>query len=111
MVFQDPRYGLSPIARSNVHLHNNFTQIAAERGLPALAAWLTFIAWAFVSLLRMLKNRASRRSPFPLAAAASIVALITAGFFEYNFGDSEVVILFLFMVTLPFTLSRTGDVE
>ena len=32
IVFQDPKYGLSELARRNVHLHSNLFQIAAERG-------------------------------------------------------------------------------
>jgi O-antigen ligase len=37
-----------PWATRRPHLHNNVVQIAAERGLPALAAWLWLIvaiAW------------------------------------------------------------------
>ena len=39
-----------------------------------------------------------------LAAAglAAVVAMLTAGLFEYNFGDSEFLMLFLILVTLPF---------
>jgi hypothetical protein len=32
---------------------------------------------------------------------ATVMALVTAGLFEYNFGDSEVLMLFLIIVTLP----------
>ena len=39
----------------------------------------------------------------PAAALAAIVAMLTAGLFEYNFGDSEFLMLFLIIVTLPFT--------
>jgi len=39
-------------------------------------------------------------------AMATIVALLTAGLFEYNFGDSEVLMLFLTIVTLPAAASR-----
>jgi putative inorganic carbon (HCO3(-)) transporter len=40
---------------TNPHLHNVPIQIAAERGLPALAAWLWFIAVAFRDLWRQLR--------------------------------------------------------
>ena len=101
MVFQDPKYGLSPEARRNVHLHNNFTQIAAERGIPALLAWLAFIGWAFFSLFPLLKNRDSSVFPYAAAAGAAVLALVTAGFFEYNFSDSEITVLFLYLITVP----------
>lgn len=72
------------------HLHNNLLQIAAERGLVALAAYLWLLASFF--------SRAWRRLPFLLglpracvAASLSAVAAITAaGLFEYNFWDAEI---------------------
>ena len=102
MVFQNPRYGLSEDARRNVHLHNNLVQIAAERGLPALAAWLAFIAWAAVLLVRAARARDPDRRPLAAGGLAALTVLVVAGLFEYNFGDSEIVILFLYLITMPF---------
>jgi len=102
MVFQNPEYGLSEVSRQNVHLHNNIVQIAAERGLPSLLAWLSFFAWAFISQIRLLRNRASPVFPYAAAAAAALLALFTAGLFEYNFADSEIIVLFLVIISVPF---------
>jgi len=102
MVFQDPRYGLSELAKKNVHLHDNFIQIAAERGIPTLLAWVAFIIWAFFSLIPLLKNRDPSVFPHAAAAGAAILALVTAGLFEYNFADSEITVLFLYLITVPF---------
>ncbi|MDD8014514.1 MAG: O-antigen ligase family protein [Acidobacteriota bacterium] len=106
MVFQHPKYGLSRDARQNVHLHNNFVQIAAERGLPALLAWLTFVGWAFVSLAGLLRNKSSGVFPLAAASLAALSAMVVSGFFEYNFGDSEITLLFLFILTMPFAMAR-----
>jgi O-antigen ligase len=87
----------------NPHLHNVPVQIAAERGLPALALWLWFIA----VLVRDLIKR--RRGGFPSlsnGALAAVVAMLAAGQFEYNFGDSEFLMLFLVLVTLPYAAER-----
>jgi hypothetical protein len=35
-----------------------------------------------------------------------VVAMFAAGMFEYNFGDSEFLMLFLVLVTLPFAAAR-----
>jgi O-antigen ligase len=84
----------------NPHLHNVPMQIAAERGLPALAIWLWFIGALIVGLVRRLKIPESR---FLAAAALScIIAMLAAGQFEYNFGDSEFLMLFLVLMTLPY---------
>ena len=34
--------------------------------------------------------------------------MLAAGLFEYNFGDSEFLMLFLVLVTLPFAASNTA---
>jgi O-antigen ligase len=96
--------GPDAVEKINPHLHNVPLQIAAERGLPALAAWLWFIAAAVADLWRRYRRAAS---PFlPAAALASAAALLTAGLFEYNFGDSEVLMLFLITITLPAAADR-----
>jgi len=91
--------GDDAVNKINPHLHNNPLQIAAERGLPALALWL----WFIVALARDLGRRFATGSQRFLSAGAlaTLVALLTAGLFEYNFGDSEILMLFLIIVTLP----------
>ena len=104
MVFQDPKYGLSEEAKRNVHLHNNFTQIAAERGLPALAAWLSFLIMASLALLKLTGRKSGRAdlAPHAAAALAALLAVVISGFFEYNFGDSEIAMLFFYLISVPF---------
>jgi putative inorganic carbon (hco3(-)) transporter len=102
------------------HMHNNFLQIAAETGIPGLIIWLWFmirLAWDALRCYRQansnsfsggegLKREALTASSAALAAWA---ALLVAGLFEYNFGDSEVLTLFLFIVSAPyaFMVSRS----
>ena len=38
-----------------------------------------------------------------------IIAMLAAGQFEYNFGDSEFLMLFLVLMTLPFAATRLPD--
>jgi O-antigen ligase len=88
----------------NPHLHNVPLQIAAERGLPALLIWVCFIGL----LLRDLATRFFSGGNRVLAAAAlaAVVSMLVAGLFEYNFGDSEFLMFFLILVTLPFAAER-----
>ncbi len=92
-----PAYGVQPV---NPHLHNVPMQIAAERGLPALAIWAWFIVALILSLARLFRRTPDRL--LPAIALAATVAMLSAGLFEYNFGDSEFLMLFLVLVTLPF---------
>jgi O-antigen ligase len=89
----------------NPHLHNVPLQIAAERGLPALAAWLWFIGALVVSLWKMLDDK--RQRLLAATALAAVVSMLAAGMFEYNFGDSEFLMLFLILVTLPFAAATS----
>jgi len=99
-----PDYAINPI---NPHLHNVPLQIAAERGLPALAVWLWFIFSLVVAQFRLFRRQLDR---VPAAAAlAAVFAMLAAGLFEYNFGDSEFLMLFLVLVTLPFAAARGDD--
>jgi putative inorganic carbon (HCO3(-)) transporter len=91
----------SPI---NPHLHNVPIQIAAERGLPALGVWLWFIVVLIVDLTRRLKR--AGEAYLPAAALAATVGMLGAGLFEYNFGDSEFLMLFLVLITLPYAAER-----
>jgi len=97
--------GPDAVKAVNPHLHNNLLQIAAERGLVALALWL----WFIVAVVRDLWQRFSsgRQRELAAAALAATGALLAAGFFEYNFGDSEVLMLFLIVVTLPASADRS----
>ena len=88
-----------------VHLHNVPIQIAAERGVPALVIWLGFIAVLTVDLLRGLSTPRTRA--LSAGGLAAVVAMLAAGLFEYNFGDSEFHMLFLVLITLPFAAART----
>jgi O-antigen ligase len=101
--YRDPEYAVEKV---NPHLHNVPLQIAAERGLPALAMWLWFIVTAAIDLGR--RFHAGQHRFFAAAGLAAIAAMLGAGMFEYNFGDSEFLMLFLILITLPFAVERGG---
>lgn len=124
MIDADPLTGMGPnmverqyirfrdaeaVERVNPHLHNVPMQIAAERGVPALLAWLWFVGSAAAGLWPLL-----RRGRYPVLAAAglgALAAMLGAGMFEHNFGDSEFLLLLLVILTLPFASERPEPVE
>ena len=92
------------------HLHNNVMQIAAERGVPGLVFFLWWVTVAFLAALREAQRAAaSGRGPDWAAAGslAALAAVFVAGLFEYNLGDSEVLMLVLMLTAVPF--AKTGD--
>ena len=99
--YRDPE----AVEKVNPHLHNVPMQIAAERGLPALGIWTVFLVIAGTDLWKKLKT--SRHRFLAAGGLAAIAGMLAAGLFEYNFGDSEFLMLFLVMITLPFAADRT----
>jgi O-antigen ligase len=95
--YRDP----DAVEKINPHLHNVPVQIAAERGIPALIAWLVFLAVLTVDLWRRFRSGENR--VVAATALASLAGMLAAGLLEYNFGDSEFLMLFLILITLPFS--------
>jgi O-antigen ligase len=85
---------------TNPHLHNVPLQIAAERGLPAVALWLWFVVVLSISIWRQFRSGGDK--VLSAGALGAVAAMLGAGMFEYNFGDSEFLMLFLVLITLPF---------
>ncbi|HEY7499405.1 MAG TPA: O-antigen ligase family protein [Vicinamibacterales bacterium] len=94
----------SAVSQSVSHLHNVPLQIAAERGLPVLAIWIWFVWMLLRDFLQ--KRKTSAVPSIATAGIACVVAMLAAGMFEYNFGDSEFLMLFLVLITLPYAADR-----
>ena len=103
-VYPEYRWPGAPNPRTD-HLHNNALHIAAERGLPCLAWWLWWVASAMGDAYRAVRARGNS-ALWGAAAMSLLVAVMVAGLFEYNFGDSEILMLVLIVSALPYTLPR-----
>jgi O-antigen ligase len=90
------------------HLHNNLVQLAAERGVPAMLAYLALtlssaaVAW---SRFRREGGRRGPRADLYIGVILSLLAFNLAGLFENNWGDTEVQRPVLFVLALPFCLA------
>ena len=95
--------------RSTSHLHNTPLQIVVERGLPGLAAWIAIWVGFFGEAWRVLRRvPPSDEDGRALVAGsmAAVAAFLVAGLFEYNFGDTEVLLVALAVMALPFVVER-----
>jgi O-antigen ligase len=108
-----PIYRPSGAPRYEVpHLHNNFVQLAAERGLPALAAYLALLAGsAAVAWRRYVREGGDSgpRADLYVGVLLALLAINLAGLFENNWGDTEVQRPALFLLALPFCLGGARD--
>ncbi len=80
-----------------IHLHNVYLQYAAERGLPALAAflwWLGKMLADFLAAARRTDSKDGDRRFVLHGAIAVMLAVLAAGWYEHNLGDGEILTLF-----------------
>jgi O-antigen ligase len=99
------RYALPEAFKKRTgHVHNTPLQILVERGVLGLACWLAiWIAFyrRAISTLRALDaDRACERA-LVAGSIAAITGFLVAGLSEYNFGDSEVVMVAWAIMALP----------
>lgn len=105
-----PRYAPpEAVRRHTSHLHNTPLQLAVERGLVGLALWLWLFIAFFVrtaGLLRRLPAEATADRALVAGSIAAIAAFLVNGLFEYNFGDTEVLLVAMSVMALPFAIER-----
>jgi O-antigen ligase len=91
------------------HVHNTPLQILVERGVLGLAAWLwlwlAFYADA-IRRLRRLPADATAERALVVGAIAAITGFLIGGLSEYNFGDSEVVMVAWVIMALPWAVDQ-----
>lgn len=113
------------------HMHSNILQLALERGVPALLLWLVLlfiyarVLWrSFRRLGRNVhhgdtKNTEGQQEDrelnglgrwthrgIILGALGGLAGFFTSGLVHYNWGDSEVVMIFYFIMGLSLVVER-----
>jgi len=107
-----PRYALpDAVKKRTSHVHSTPLQILVERGVLGLGAWLAIWAAFFakaVGLLRRLPAEALGQRSLVVGSLVAIVGFLVAGLSEYNFGDSEVVLVAWALMALPWAVENTS---
>lgn len=81
------------------HLHNVYLQYAAERGIPVLIAFLWLMTKILYDARNALRRASTHRRAILHGCIAAVIAVLVGGIFEMNLGDSEVLMLFLAVVS------------
>jgi O-antigen ligase len=105
-------WGLFDNGRQPVgHMHSNLLQIALERGLPALIVWLTLIGVYVRMLWRITRRKVidDFARGLTVGALGGALGFFASGLVHYNWGDSEVVTIFYFVMGLCLVVERTNQ--
>ena len=109
------QWGLFDNGRQPIgHMHSNLLQIALERGVPALIVWLILIGMYARMLWRLIRERTQDDADnfsrgLALGALGGTIGFFTSGLVHYNWGDSEVVTVFYFIMGLCLVVERTNQ--
>lgn len=84
------------------HMHSTPLQLALERGIPALIAWLV---WMFIYLKLLWRGCRRTDLDWPergllLGTFGGTIGFLASGLMHYNWGDSEVVMVFYLLMGL-----------
>ena len=91
------------------HMHSDYLQIALERGVPALLAWLWLLgtyAWTLWRTHGQLPVDDFIGRGIILGALGGLLGFLTSGMVHYNWGDSEVVMIFYLIMGLSLAVRR-----
>ena len=91
------------------HMHSDYLEIALERGVPALIVWLILLGIYARMLWRLRRtvppeNWIERGIVF--GALGGLAGFISSGVVHYNWGDSEVVMIFYLIMGLSLVVER-----
>jgi O-Antigen ligase len=94
-----------------VHLHSTPLQLAFDRGLPMLALWLWMMIAFWLYLWRSVSqsNELSDTNTFGLllGALGGLTGFLASSLVNYNYGDTEVNMLFWFVMGMSVAIAQT----
>ncbi|MBI4466923.1 MAG: O-antigen ligase family protein [Acidobacteria bacterium] len=92
------------------HFHSTPVQLAVERGLLGLAAWLLLMGlylWLLLGLVaRTRRGEDGWSHGLAVGIFGATVGFLLSGLLHYNFGDSEVVMVFWLLAGVAVSLDR-----
>lgn len=96
------------------HMHSDYLQIALERGVPTLIVWLILMGM-YARMLWRLRRRVSKENwiekGIVLGALGGLIGFTLSGVVHYNWGDSEVVMIFYVIMGLSLVVNRAASTQ
>jgi len=105
-----PRYKPAKGRYLVCHAHNNFVDVAVDSGLLGLGVFIWLLITIYKVGFHIFKEFEDRYlKGFSWGFLGSFTAFLIAGLSQYNFGDSEVVMLFYFLLGMVMVIPRIAE--
>ena len=91
-----------------------FCRLLLNGALPALVLWLGFLLVYARTLWRSIRSRTERHwveRGILLGALGGLAGFFSSGLVHYNWGDSEVVMVFYSIVGMAFVVARPREAD
>jgi O-antigen ligase len=96
------------------HMHSDYLEIALERGVPTLIAWLILLgtyAWTLWRTRRRVSKEDWMERGIILGALGGLLGFMTSGVVHYNWGDSEVVMIVYLIMGFSLVVNRMTSAQ
>ena len=96
------KYQHPEATHTNPHLHNNFLQILAERGVFTMIGLTIAFVSILCGLIKKVKHARGSDKTIAVGALFVFIGFLVSGMFEYNFGDTELKFILFYFLSIPF---------
>ena len=104
-----PKYKPAKGRQLVCHAHNNFIDMAVDSGLLGLGIFIWLLVTIYKVGFHIFKElEEGYFKGIAWGFLGSLTAFLIAGLSQYNFGDSEVVMLFYFLLGMVMVIPRIG---
>jgi O-antigen ligase len=92
------------------HLHSNFFMVLATKGIFGIIIYIALFFTLFLKHFKYFKQAANKEEKYLIfGCILSMISFHISGIFEWNYGDWEVLTLFLFIISVPFILHNLNN--
>jgi O-antigen ligase len=93
------------------HLHSNYFMVLATKGIFGMLLYIALFFTLFLKHFKYFKNTVHKETKYLIfGCILAMISFHISGIFEWNYGDWEVLTLFLFIVSIPFIIYNLNNI-
>lgn len=89
------------------HLHSNFFMVLATKGIFGILIYIALFFTLFLKHFKYFRQAVIKEEKYLIfGCILAMISFHISGMFEWNYGDWEVLTVFLFVISVPFLLEK-----